>query len=165
VTRAPLLLLLAGLALAPLSARAGTATDPNAIPNPLLQAQGTTPCFPDANHASDTIAGLTVWADPNEPNTFGANPGCTSTCKKAAASCARFVKRAAQCQMHFESDTATFKTKTGCLAAVDAKECAAALKTARDDAIAAIKTKETADLAACQGDAALKVCTDKCNGS
>jgi hypothetical protein len=119
VTRAPLPLRLLPLcfatllALAPLFARAGTAPDPN-DPNSPLGPGDKIPCF----DAAQVPASLSLQAgDPNDPNSvgfFSHLPDCATLCKKAGASCARFVKRAVACELRFADARASFKTRTDC---------------------------------------------------
>jgi len=152
VKRAPLWLLLTGLALLPLAARAGSDS------NPLLADPNGNPCF-----EIDQVAAQTTFADPNNPLDHVAS--CASLCKKDGASCSRLVKRAVSCQMHFASDTAVMKTKVHCdgLKGTDFKDCQTPFLDEKSAALANIQAEQTAELAKCNANAT--TCAGNCSAS
>ncbi|HXX46770.1 MAG TPA: hypothetical protein VEN47_00990 [Myxococcota bacterium] len=184
MNRSPLWLPLAAvLAFAPFFARAGA--DPNHPndTNPLLADQTDDPCFAIDDVVTQTVFGgdasdpnapvpfTTVITDPNDPAHSREVALCNSLCKKAGASCARFVKRAAACQTRWAADSATFKTKVNCssFSGTDLKACTAFFQQERMNTVSdpndpnSIQNLQTQGLADCSNAAA--ICQTECNNA
>src|SRR5262245_10157098 len=127
------------------------------------------PCLP-------VLAGL---SDPNDPksddipdvidamafeNGFPElGKACPKQCKKARATCAKYVKRAVTCNRKSIDDSTFFQVKVSCpgLKGSALKSCAAEFEDARSAAREALDEDQTTALADCDDKA--QACTESCS--
>jgi hypothetical protein len=158
VTRAPLLLPLlllgAGLALAPAAARGQTLD-----PSPLGSGN---PCFDTSQ-----VAASMSFGDPNDPDGgfFTHLRDCTTLCKKAGVSCAKFAKRAAACGQRFADDRARLNVAVHCdgMRGTDLKTCSGPYQSERASERADASDALAAELSTCATRAT--DCAGKCDAA
>ena len=153
----PLLLLSCALLALALPARAGTDPNDPTAPLPLGAAQ---PCVAVEDVVPAIAFGFADPNDPNSPNAYSELRDCASVCKKTGATCAKYVKRSAACQIRTINDHASFHTK---FCPKGDKTCTDAIKTQQATDRTAVESARDAAIAQCNTGAA--GCTGACNGA